>query len=56
MTEPRYSAKEMRERKREVKRLRERALRSWTKDRVGNTSLVVMTFADYLKLTDKKRD
>lgn len=56
MSEPRYSAQEMRAKKKEVERLRDRAVRSWTKDRVGNCSLVIMTFGDYMKLAYRTRD
>lgn len=54
MAEPRYSVAERVERAKEVKKLRDRAVRSWHADPVGNTALVIMTFKDYLEL--KRRD
>lgn len=48
--EPEYTAKEMRARKKEIRKLRDQAVRSWEKDRVGSVAIVMMTFREYLAL------
>lgn len=47
---PQYSKREIEQRRAEVAKLRNRAVREWNRDRVGATALVLMTFAEYLQL------
>lgn len=55
MSEPRYTKAEMRAHAKEIEVLRKEAVRSWKQDRVGNCSIVIMTFKEYLALTAKRR-
>lgn len=47
MSEPEYSADERLAREAEVEQLRDEAVASWQADPVGETALVLMTFAAY---------
>lgn len=51
--EPRYTAKEIRERRKEIDALRRRAVASWRKDRVGAASIVIMPFEEYFEMRTK---
>jgi hypothetical protein len=61
-SEPRYSAKERRARRAEVKRLRDEAVRSWNADDGSGdpektcAAIVMMTYRDYLALVARAEE